>query len=272
MSVLPSPATRAAYGVTAEPALLPGGFSQTAWRAGDVVLKRVAHEDEHTWLCEVYDAWTAPDVRVPRPLQTSDGAWSHDGWGAHLWIAGEPRGPDGDPDWFRAAVEAFHRVTATLDPPGFVATRDDAWSHGDRVAWEGAKPVGSAETLAKLDRASALRAPVDLPSQVVHGDLAGNVLCAPGLPPAMIDWPPYVRPPGWALAVAAMDAVCFGGADSGLLDRWADEPQWDQLLVHALIYRIATRGHREAATEEPFGSDGYVEEDRGLRLLEERIR
>jgi uncharacterized protein (TIGR02569 family) len=271
MSTPPSGDARAAYGVTARPVLLPGGFSQTAWRAGDLVLKRVAHEHEHAWLCEVYDAWSAHEVRVPQPLRTSEGAWSHDGWGAHVWLVGEPRGPEGDPDWFRAAAEAFHAITARLDPPDFVRTRDDSWSHGDRVAWEGAKAVGSPETLAMVDRATAQLRPVDLPSQVVHGDLAGNMLSAPGLPPAVIDWPPYVRPSGWALAVAAMDAVCFGGADRELLDRWADEPQWDQLLVRALIYRIATRGHREAAAEEPFGSDGYVEEDRGLRLLEERM-
>jgi uncharacterized protein (TIGR02569 family) len=267
----PPLSARRAFAVPEDPELLPGGFSQTAWRAGDVVLKAVAHEDEHAWLCEVYDAWPATDVRVPRPLRTADGSWSHGGWAAHVWLEGEARGPGGDPDRFRAAATSFHAVTAGLDPPAFIATRDDAWSFGDRVAWEGMAPVGGDDTLAQLARARCLVAPVDLDAQVVHGDLAGNVLFAPGLAPAVIDWPPYLRPAGWALAVAAMDAVCFGGADPELLDRWADEPEWDQLLVRALIYRIATRGHREAATREPFGSEGYVEEGRGLRLLEERI-
>jgi uncharacterized protein (TIGR02569 family) len=268
----PPPSACRAFGVTDEPVLLPGGFSQTAWRAGGVVLKRVAHQDEHAWVCDVYDGWVEPDVRVPRPLRAETGSWSHDGWGAHVWLEGEPCGPSRDPDRFRSAAQSFHGATASLEPPGFIATRDDAWSYGDRVAWEGAVPVGTTGTLAQLARGLTLLAPVDLPCQVVHGDLAGNVLFAPRLPPAVIDWPPYVRPAGWALAVAAMDAVCFGGADPALLDRWADQPQWDQLLVRALVYRIATRGRREMDAEEPFGSDGYVEEGRGLRLLEERLR
>jgi uncharacterized protein (TIGR02569 family) len=272
MSMAPSSATRAAYRVTEEPVLLRGGFSQTAWRAGDVVLKKIGHDDEHAWLCEVYDAWPASDVvRVPMPLRTADGAWSHDGWGAHTWLPGHPAGPEADSHWFRATADAFHAITATLDPPAFVATRDDAWSHGDRVAWEGAAPVGSAATLELLSAAEPLLGPIDQPVQVVHGDLAGNVLRAPGRAPAVIDWPPYIRPAGWALAVAAMDAVRFGGADVALLDRWSDIEEWDQLLLRALIYRVATRGHREIAEAHPLGSDGYVEETCGLRLIEERL-
>ncbi|MGI8522377.1 MAG: TIGR02569 family protein [Nocardioides sp.] len=272
MTRVPPPVpVREAFGVGHVPEQLPGGFSGTAWRAGDAVLKQVAHADEHAWLCEVYDAWSAPEVRVPQPLRTAAGDWCHGGWGAHVWLPGETSPAADDPDWFRAAHTAFHAAIAGLDPPAFVATREDGWSHGDRVAWDGAEPLGSPETLTLLARALPLRRSVDLPSQVVHGDLGGNVLRHPGLPPAVIDWPPYVRPIGWALAVAAMDAVCFGGADANLLDRWSDEPGWDQLLLRALVYRAATRGHREAHGVEPFGSDGYTD-GRALDLVRERLR
>jgi len=93
----------------------------------------------------------------------------------------------------------------------------------------------SAET---LWRAEVL--PVDLRSQVVHGDLPGNVLFADGLPPAIIDWPVYWRPPSWAAAVAVADALCWYGARPDVAARWSHLPEWGQMLVRALIYRIVT--------------------------------
>jgi uncharacterized protein (TIGR02569 family) len=84
------------------------------------------------------------------------------------------------------------------------------------------------------------RRPVDLVSQAVHGDLAGNVLFAAGLPPAIIDWPLYWRPPSWASAVAVVDALCWYGAKPDLLARWSHLPGWGQMLVRALVYRIIT--------------------------------
>jgi uncharacterized protein (TIGR02569 family) len=95
------------------------------------------------------------------------------------------------------------------------------------------------------------RRPVDLRSQVVHGDLPGNVLFAAGLPPAIIDWPAYWRPASWALAVAVADALCWYGASPDLAARWLHLPAWGQMLVRALIYRIATH---EAA----FGPAGWT--------------
>jgi uncharacterized protein (TIGR02569 family) len=76
---------------------------------------------------------------------------------------------------------------------------------------------------------------------VVHGDLLGNVLFAPGEPPAIIDWPAYHRPPAWAAAVAVTDALVWHQADPEVIPRWAGHfPEWPQMLIRALIYRLAT--------------------------------
>lgn len=55
-----------------------------------------------------------------------------------------------------------------------------------------------------------------------------------------------------------MDAVCWEGAPISLLDEWAAQPGWDQLLLRAVIYRVGTRGRNEALGLSPVGSDGYV--------------
>jgi hypothetical protein len=45
-----------------------------------------------------------------------------------------------------------------------------------------------------------------------------------------------------ATAIAATDAVTFRGAPLSLLDEWADDHDWDQLLVRALLYRLGPTG------------------------------
>ncbi len=264
----PPAAVLDALGLRGEPSLLEGGQGRT-WRVGDLVVKPVDNPAEHAWTCEVYAAWSDDHVAVPRVLRVGDG-WSVAGWAAYSYLPGRSARAGDDPAWFRGVHEAFHDAVADLARPDFLEERDDAWSHGDLVAWEAAAPQGSAETREVLERALSRLEEVDLPAQVVHGDLGGNVL-RDGDRAAVIDWPPYWRPAGFALAVAALDAVCWEGADETLLDDWADVTCWDQLLLRAVVYRMATRGHNEQRGVTPVGSDGYAVERRALRLVEGRL-
>jgi hypothetical protein len=121
--------------------------------------------------------------------------------------------------------------------------RDDPWAFGDRLAWEAAEPVGDDETIDVIRRLRGHLASVaTTPGQVIHGDILPNVLVADGLPPAVIDWPPYFRPVGTANAVAVTDAVTFRGASLSLLDEWETGEDWNQLLVRALLYRLGPTG------------------------------
>ena len=119
-------------------------------------------------------------------------------------------------------------------------SRDDPWSYGDRLAWQEQVPSGSTAASALLAPLMAARRPVAAPAQLVHGDLLGNVLFADGLPPAIIDWPAYWRPPAWAAAVAVTYAMVWHHVPADVIGRWEHLPGWDQMLIRALIYRIAT--------------------------------
>lgn len=166
----------------------------------------------------------------------------------------------GQPDVARCddvldVADAFHQAIAALPRPAFIDVRDDAWSYGDRVAWEElpVDPLGvMADLLLRLAHA---RRPVDLPAQPVHGDLLGNVLFAEQEAPAVIDWPVYFRPTLWAEAVAVVDALTWCGAPEDLISRRGDRADWDQMLIRALIYRIATnegfRRHGRPVLERP---------------------
>lgn len=234
----PSDEVLRAFGATAAPELLTGGKGGT-WRAGDVVLKPVEFRPETVWRAEVLSGLPASGAfRIARPVIGTGGAWTVQGWEAAAFVAGhaDPARVD---DVVRAG-EAFHAALAGTPRPAFLDERADAWTHGDRLAWGEPVPPGSTAPSALLDPLLAARTPVDLPTQLVHGDLTGNVLFAPGLPPAIIDWPAYWRPPAWAAAVVVADALTWHDAGPGTIDRWSHLPAWRQMLIRALIYRIAT--------------------------------
>jgi uncharacterized protein (TIGR02569 family) len=83
---------------------------------------------------------------------------------------------------------------------------------------------------------SALR-PVTAPSQLIHGDLTGNVLFDSAQPPAIIDFSPYWRPTAYASAIVIADALIWEGADRQALDAVAHLGDLGQYLVRALIFR-----------------------------------
>lgn len=236
-----------AFGARGTPERMSGGRGLT-WRAGDIVVRPVGDPEESTWKSGVLATLEGSDeFTVPRPIRDHRGAWVHEGWEAWEWIPGAA--DESRVDEIVRAGEAFHRSIAALSRPAFIARSDDPWSRADRMAW-GEDALPSSELLDLL--AAAFR-PVGSASQVIHGDLLGNVMFAPGRPPALIDWAPYWRPPGTGSAIAIVDAVCWHGYPLEQIgdDRGASD--WGQLLVRALAFRIATlhllgswsRGHVE---------------------------
>ncbi len=105
-------------------------------------------------------------------------------------------------------------------------------------------------------RVAPLLADVDLgPDQLVHADLAGNVLLDPMGAPVVIDVAPAWRPVLWAEAVCVLDAVTWLGAPLTSLGRWTvGAPR--QAMLRALIFRAASdllddASARDASPYEP---------------------
>ncbi len=219
---------------------LPGGRGLT-WRAGAIVLRPDDGAAVTDWRADVLA--TLPytsEFCTPRPVATADGAWRSGGWEAweHLDARADPTRIED----VLVAGRAFHHAITDLERPSFLddTTSERAgnpWSRADRMAW-GEQRLPTDPTLDRLARAFR---PVQLPPQLVHGDLLGNVLFAPGAPPAVIDWPPYWRPAAFGEAVAVVDAVCWHGVPTARMHALGrGTADWPQLLVRALAFRIAT--------------------------------
>ena len=217
--------------------LLPlGGGTDLAWRAGHVVLKPCTDPIEWRWMGEQLPAVRQDGFRLALPLPARDGRWVVEGWCAQTAVEGAHE----QGRWLDVlAVGArFHAAIAHLARPAFLDARDNPWSVGDRVAWQ---EMPSPFDHPTLRRVLDLRRPIALESQLIHGDLGGNVLFAEGLPPAVIDFAPYWRPVGFAAAVVVADAVCWEGAPPETFDEVAAGIDgFPQLFVRALIYRLVT--------------------------------
>ena len=180
-----------------------------------------------------------------------------DGWCAWEYVAGEHR----ERAWPEviAVGERFHAAIRDIPRPSFLDRRTNHWAVGERVAWGdlAAERFAHVKHLRRL--VAALR-PVDASaSQLVHGDLTGNVLFADGLMPAVIDFSPYWRPPAFATAVVVGDALLWEGADESLLTAVEDVDDFAQYLVRALIFRAVVDAlFRRGEPPRPDGDDCFL--------------
>jgi uncharacterized protein (TIGR02569 family) len=250
----------AAFGLAGTaPVRLPGGQG-TTWRAGPVILKPADSVQAGRWFAEVYDTLTGPGFRVPRPVRADSGDWVAGGWTGWQWVPGAAADWSGvSPRWpeLVAVSRALHAALADVPVPSWRAAVENPWTIGDEVAWGERDPEpllgpGAGPLAGQLRRLLAALRPVDLPDQLIHADLSGNVLFADGLPPAVIDFSPLERPAGLPVAIAAVDALMWKGAKPEVLD-WlgellAGETGFDQLLARALIYRLITETVLRAGT------------------------
>jgi uncharacterized protein (TIGR02569 family) len=227
-----------------------GGGRGRAWSAADLVLKPVDDEAEASWVGNVLSVMVEDGFRINRPVPSAAGAWVVDGWSAWQRLPGDH---DTSGRWGQVlrTGERLNAALSGLPRPDFLASRTHAWAIGDRVAWD----EESADLLHEELQPLAARLtnhvrPDDDTSQVIHGDLAGNVLFAPGLHPGVIDFTPYWRPPRFSLAVVVVDALLWHGAPASLADELPGADDRRSLLARAALFRLVT-SDRLAADREP---------------------
>ena len=136
-------------------------------------------------------------------------------------------------------ADRLHGALANVACPSFHSGRDDPWAKADRVAW-GEASVTPFLHVPHVARLAPLLAPIDDPSQVIHGDLTGNVLFADPLPPAVIELTVYWRPAAYAHAVVVADALAWEGATPDDLAPATSRDGFGQFLARALLARIVT--------------------------------
>ncbi|MFD3428053.1 TIGR02569 family protein [Nocardia fluminea] len=267
-SVEPPEHVRATFGLR-EVAPVSLGDWDGGWRMGDVVLSPVADHARAAWSAKVREHLAVDGLRVARPVRATDGRYVVSGWRADTFVDGAPEPRH---DEVVSVSLRLHKATAELERPRFLVQPPvapwvdvDVFVAADRAAWEsvplrtlraGGVPIAATpdgqRSLELIGQLATLRKPVRSPDQLVHGDLFGTVLFTGAHTPGLTDITPYWRPATWAAGVVVVDALAWGGGDDGLLDRWATLPEWPQMLLRALIFRLAVHALHPRSTPEAF--------------------
>ncbi len=237
----PPPSVRAAFHTAEVPVRFTAGRGQT-WAAGAIVLKPIDDEAEAIWIAELAATLPQRGFRVARPIAARDGRWVVDGWTAWTRLAGaHSRTRLAD---LIEAASAFHAATSAAPKPEFIdrlgrvmASPLDRWRFGDRIAW-GDAPLGDLSGVTHVEPLLQAWRQLELPSQLIHGDLVGNVLFADGLPPGIIDLSLYWRPVGYSAALVVGDAITWEGAPPETLRLLHNVAGWPQLLLRAVLFRV----------------------------------
>ncbi|WP_410623075.1 TIGR02569 family protein [Amycolatopsis sp. cmx-8-4] len=217
-----------------------------AWRCGDLVLKPVADKAKTLWTARALDYVDEPGLRVAKPVRSTDGRWIVGGWTASRFVAGTAE-HHGDASVL-AAVK-LHRATVGLPRPDFIALRKDVDAVADRVAWEELEvPLEETKGGRWFEVLAGARRPIKLSSQVAHGELLAGLLFDGDAAPGLVDFVPYYRPGEYGAAIVAVDALAWGGATRELLERWAHLPEWPQLLLRAVLFRLAANALNPRST------------------------
>jgi len=235
MTTRPPASVLAAFEVaTARPRRLAGGQG-TTWSAGGLVLKPLDMSVEALeWQEAVLSDIAEDGFRLARPVRTREGSLVVAGWSAWQRLDGQHL-PGRWAD-IGAVGERFHRASAHIPQPPWHQRRTDPFAVADRAAWN-ADALAPFRSLPVIDQLGARLEPVRGRDQLIHGDLSGNVLFHPRQAPGIIDLSPYWRPPLFATAIVAVDAMVWEGAEHSVTGILHGHPDAAQYLIRAAIFR-----------------------------------
>jgi hypothetical protein len=213
---------------------LDGGGGR-AFVANDVVFKRVFDVGQALWLAEMLASLRERmDLRVIQPVPAQSGAWVVEGWSAWHRLEGTHR-----LGRWRDVLEVADRFHATTSGVAWseAINANHAWAKADRFAWDegGIDVPPSARPL--VNELIRRRGRLQLPSQLIHGDLTDNVLFHERLAPAVIDISPFWRPARYAKAVVIADSVALSSVGVEAIQPLSD-PEGVELLVRATLFRV----------------------------------
>lgn len=226
-----------AFGSDAKLVLLKGGQG-TSYRSGNIVLKPLEGEKDN-WMPEIFkDLPAGKDVRFARPIKSTYGTWEYKDYIAWSYLEGEHMDGKQYDKKVPASIE-YHRLLKDVPKPKFLETAHNSWSTADLVAWDKLAFDYDTEFMELYDQIKPHLKKLDLPCQLVHGDISGNFLIDSTLPPAVIDFSPAWAPNGFAEGIMLIDSITWENANPKDLDVFDAIPNIEQFAWRGILRRVA---------------------------------
>lgn len=232
----PTESTSKAFGSRGEIIVLKGGQG-TSYKSGNIVLKPSDGEQESIWMAELFSNLPGVDgVRLAKPIKSTNGTWIHEGYVAWTFLEGEH--VKGHYDKKLTASVAFHSLLKNIPYPDYLKNLENPWAVANREVWEKQEYKYDEEFLVLINQITKRLVPLHLASQLIHGDLSGNILLHNNVSPAIIDFSPAWAPNGFAEGIMLADAIAWEHADLEDLHVFKEIPNIAQLSLRGVLRRI----------------------------------
>lgn len=209
---------------------LEGGQGES-YRAGEVVIKPVPHRDEYLWFAELFENNELLSRFYTRPVKSIDGNYIEHGYCATRFIPGKFL-----TDKMESKIEItreFCSLLKNIPKPSTMDSWVSPWTQAQDIAWKRVEIPDNLPDYCRhlIEKISEL----DLKSQIIHSDLAGNILFS-GENPFIIDFSPGYYPAEYALAILIVDSIVWYSADIS----WLKEIHEDDFISYQLVLRAIT--------------------------------
>jgi len=240
MSIPPSNRVIEAFGGK-PPAIRIRGGQETTWAAANVIIKPLDTSLEVIqWQASTFSSLMGrSDLQLSAPRKTPNGDIVLEGWTAWDRLEGSSE-HQGRWDEIIRAGQIFSDIVKDVPRPPFLDARDDPWAIADRIAWGEipADAVLHVRYIEDLLKRRSSRTPTCEASQLIHGDLTGNVLLSETHVPAVIDISPYWRPRSFATAIVVVDALTWEEAPLEWGRKYLQDDSQKQAFIRALLFRV----------------------------------
>ncbi|MEK3886861.1 hypothetical protein [Bacillus sp. FSL K6-3431] len=222
------------FNVNGEIIPLKGG-QNTSVRVNNAVLKPVEGVLHSEQLFTIIDSINPQGYRLSKPIKSNKGTFVTEGWGCATFERG--REVYGQIKEKLHVARLFHHDLANIKYKYFSQV-DNPWSKAHRIAWQENELSEEIHTEARKIIKNLLEK-VQLKEryklQIVHSDLAGNILFDDVLPPLIIDFSPTVAPVEYAEAIIVCDCIAWQGSKISEIDLLPDNKE---MFIRAVVFRL----------------------------------
>lgn len=248
-----SESTLAKFGIEDRGIKLAGG-QETTMKFGYVVVKPVDDESHATFSAEIFDSIEPEGYRISKPVKSVGGKYVEDGFVVSKFEEGKHDYSRID-DMLKIS-ERLHNDLRRLDYDA-IPKFDNCWAKAQNVIWEGEElPGGISGSMKQFceELLSELKS-LDLPKQLIHSDLSGNILFHDKLTPLVIDYSPAYAPYEYASALIVCDNIAWNDADMANLNLLKKYGIEDEVVKYAVVFRILVSAIQNVNNPDGLNSD-----------------
>ena len=225
------------FGISGKIEKLAGGQGYSI-RVGDFVLKPIEEIAKYSWIGEVLESIPTQDLAIAKPLRSKNGNFVENGYGVTQYLTGDFF--TGRTEEKIVASQILNQLFQSIKPPKDWVHWSSPWQLANRIAWEEVTLPDNTDVQSRkiIEAIKTQYKPIDLPKQLIHSDLAGNILFI-GTAPVIIDFSPDFRPSAYAEVLLITDSIAWHHEKAESL--WISSYPKGlviQLALRAIVFRL----------------------------------